>query len=302
MAKKKLVEPERLDENNALDVARRIGEYRRQEISSTILKQWIIDAGNKLNVYESEIIIDLPDSWLIDTWAYVGRMYTKGLVHKDSNVQKLRKAILDMVNKTKEIKEEQKNKPSPMKIVQDQVDEIYESLEPRLDDPNLDIVSVVQQLGISDTHITKLAKKIEKKEVKEQLEKYLEKNKPKSKSRKKKTKTPEEICKLFKCLEEYDGVKGYKAEDVLGGKCAVVYHTQKKTITFYFGDKLGIHRSIITDFNEEQSGEYKLENKEHLNIKGKVKIDGVYNTEYKDKKKKVPTGRVTNKMIIIGKY
>lgn len=302
MAKKKLVEPQRLDENNVLDVARRIGEYRSHNVAIDTQKIWVVDAGNKLGIDNSDAILNLPDGWLIDTWAYVGRMYSNGLVRREDNIKKLYKAIVDMVAKAHKLKEEQKSKPSPMKIVEDQVDQIYDSLESKFNDSDVDPIGLIQQLGVSNTHISKLVKKIENEDVRKQLEEYLENNKPKRKPRKRKVKDKSEICKDFKSLDKLGDIEGYTGEDVLGSNCAVVYHTQKKTITFYYGKKLGISRSMIVDFDEDQSGEYKLKNEEHLNIKGKVKIDGVFNTEYSKEEKSKPTGRVSNKMIIIGKY
>lgn len=297
---KKLVEPTSLDELNVIEMARVIGNYREQNISYDKLKNWVIAAGNKMNISESELISDLPDNWFIDTWGYVARLYLLGLLNLPSNLSKLNIAIVDMVSKTKSLKSQTTTKISPMNIVKDQVEDFYDTIKSNLDNPNLNIINAVMAMDFSNVHIKQLINLLPDCKSKEELELHLEKNITK-RNRKKKTKSKEDQCKLFKYMKTFDGIEGYEPENIVGSNCVVVYHTQKKTITFYIGKKLGVNRSMIIGFDEEQSGEYKLKNKEDLVCKGKVRINGVLQS-YEKEVKSIPTGRVSDKMIIIGVY
>lgn len=304
MAKNEIFDAQRLNEANPMEVARAIGEYRRQNISFTILKKWIAECGEKMNIDESKEVLDVPDGWLIDTWGYVARMYNLGLIQSPTNLERLNKAITDLIVKSKEVKAEQKSKPSPMEIVKQQVQDFCDTIKPIMDREQFDIVVAVQNAGLSNTHIRQVINKLDDSKHKEQLEEYVNKesSKPKRKPKKTKVKSKEEICKLFKCMDEFEGIKGYKPEDIIGAKCIVVYHTQKNTITFYFGEKLGVHRSMITGFDENESGEYKLKDGVHLNMKGKIQVNTIYTQNYKGEEHSLPTGRVSNKMILVGKY
>ncbi len=301
MAKKKLVEPENLNESNVLEFAKVIGEYRSQNIDTQLQKQWIVEAANKLQFKESEVILDIPDNWYIDTWGYVSRLYNIGLLKDLSNINKLNLAIQNMIDKVKMIEKETKPKQSPMELVKEQVAEFYNTIFPVLNNPDFDIVNATMTMQLSNTHIRQLINIMDDCIHKDKLVDYLDNAKDKDKkTRKKKTVSKEDKCKLFTCLDKYDGIDGYKGEDVIGASCVAVYHTQKKTITFYHGKKLNVHRSMIIDFDKDLSGEYKLKDKDHLNIKGKVRMMGIYNSFYQTEVKNEPTGRVSDKMIIIG--
>lgn len=302
MAKKKIKEPTTLDESNKLEVGHVIGFYRSQQISYDVLKTWAVEAGKKLNILNCELIKDLPDGWFIDTWGYVGRLYNNGLINSTSNINLLREALIKLVDKSVQLKNETKNKVSPMEIVKSQVDDFLESIESELSD-DFDIVGAIQKTTLTNTHIRQVANKINNQTLKGKLDDYLEENK-KTRKKKSKVKSKEDICKLFKCLDEYEGIKGYKPEDIINSECVVVYHTKKNTITFYYGNpNLSVNRSSIINFDEDKSFEYKLADKDHLKIGGKIRVNNVFKQNYENEKKgKKATGRVNDSMILIGKY
>lgn len=298
----KIVEPTELDEYNILNVIHWISSYRSQNINTTILKQWASEAAEKLDIPDANVITKIDDAWFIDTWGYVGRMFNLGLINKESNLELLITNLKNMVSKTIELKNEDKKRVAPMEIVQDEVESIFEQIEHLQFDPNFDIVKIIQDAGISNLHVKKLQNLLEDEKVVNDIEQYLAASKVKRKPRKLKVKSNDEIAKLFNCMDSFDGIEGHSGADIIGKKCAIVYHTQKKTLTFYIGESLSVARSMIIDFDVEKSGEYKLQQQSHINLKGKAKINGVYNEFYLNAEKATPTGRVTNKMIVVGLF
>ncbi|MDX9695405.1 MAG: hypothetical protein RBT49_06405 [Bacteroidales bacterium] len=281
--------------------------YRDQNIKSEILKSWLVEAGKKLDVSESYKISDLSDSWLVDTWAYVAKLYLNDCNLKEADIYNLVNKIKYYVRKV----EQEKDKPkaiAPVEKVKEAATEIVESLSDYLDNESFNIKDYIVKNVFGVSYVRQILKNLDKDKHQKHIndiEQWLEENKPKRKQRKKKIKSEEDICKLFKCCMEHEGLKGVNPIEILGKECVIVYHTQKKHITFYFGKKLSVHRSMIIGFDEKKSKQFdvKKQTLKELNNVGKITIDKIYNECYSNTKEfEIPTGRVTDKMIILGKY
>lgn len=280
--------------------------YRQQNIETETLKKWLVEAGTKLDISNPEKINNLSESCLVDTWGYVARMFLN-----DCNLREIH--ICNLINKIKyyiEKSETEENKPriTPAQKVKEAATELVESLSDYLDNDNFDIKEYITKNVFGVSYVRQILKNLDKEKHTnhiKSIEEWLEDNKPKRKQRKKKIKSEEDICKLFKCCMEHEGLIGVQPTEILGKECVIIYHTQKKHITFYFGKKLNIHRSMIIGFDKKKSKQFeaKKQTLKELNNVGKITIDKIYNECYSGIKEfEVPTGRVTDKMVILGKY
>lgn len=297
-------EPTSLDPDNLnSSIVNVLSWYRENNINSTQLKEWMKEAADKMDMEDSESILKLSDNWITETWGYVARMYNNDVNLLNTHVYKLSEKLRFYIRKGQE---EKVVKPSPVDRVKEITEDIVNSLD--LDSPVFDIVDYVNRNVFTIGYVRQMIKKIDKEKYPDHiasLEGWLESNKKKRKPRKKKIKSDEDICKLFKYCTEHEGIKSILPTEILGKECVVVYHTQKKNITFYFGKKLTVSRSMIMGFDRKKSKQFeaKKETLKELNRSGKITIDKVYKEVYADVKEfVVPTGRVTDKMVLVGGY
>jgi len=282
--------------------------YRNQNYTVDIQKQWLVDAANRLEIDNADMIYKVPETYVIDTNAYVARMLCNDVNLLEHIINNLVTKIKYYIQKGKESTESKEPRIAPIEKVKETAAIMAETIIEYMEEDSFDIVDYVVRNCLGISYVKQLIKHLDSEKHKkgiEQLNNWIDSNKKERKPRKKKVKSDEDICKLFKCCVESEGLKSVNPVEILGSSCVVVYHTQKKNITFYFGKKLGIHRSMITDFDKKKSKQFevKKETLKDLNKSGKITIDKIYNESYSNVKEfENPTGRVTDKMIILGKY
>ena len=267
-----------------------------------------MEAALKLELDDADAILKTPEGCIIDSNAYVSRMFCNDVNLMNHNINFLIEKLRFYVAKGKSAISEVKERIAPIQKVKELVEEISDSIIYNIDNnENFDIVDYITKNCLGVTYVKQLIKNLDEEKHSDiiiSLNEWVESNKKERKPRKKKVKTNEEICKLFVCCEENDGLKSINPVKILGSSCVVCYHIDKKKLQLYVGKKLGVHRSMIVNFDPKKSFEYDLIDKKHLtelSLGGKLNVNKVIN-EYIGKDKGEVTGRVTKKILVVTNY
>lgn len=304
-----LQEPTTIDPNSInTSIMRILDWYREQNFSVDIQKNWLMEAALKLELSDAEAILRTPETYVIDSNAYVARMFCNDVNLMSHNIIFLTDKLNFYIAKGKSVISEVKERIAPIQKVKEAVEEISDSIIYNLDNnENFDIIEYITKNCLGVNYVKQLIKTLDEEKHKDtivSLNEWVESNKKERKPRKKKVKSDEDICKLFIACEEDSGLKSINPVKILGSSCVVCYHVDKKKLQVYVGKKLGVHRSMIVNFDPKKSFECDLIDKKHLtelSLGGKLNVNKVIN-EYLEKDKGEVTGRVTKKILVITNY
>lgn len=304
-----LQEPTTIDPNSINTSTMRILKwYREQNFSVDIQKNWLMEAALKLELSDAEAILRTPETCVIDSNAYVARMFCNDVNLMNHNILLLTERLKLYIAKGKSVISEVKERIAPIQKVKEAVEEISDIIIYNLDNnEKFDIIEYITKNCLGVNYVKQLIKTLDEEKHKDtivSLNEWVKCNKKERKPRKKKVKSDEDICKLFIGCEEDSGLKSINPVKILGSSCVVCYHVGKKKLQVYVGEKLGVHRSMIINFDPKKSFECDLIDKKHLtelSLGGKLNINKVIN-EYLEKDKGEVTGRVTKKILVITNY
>lgn len=294
-------------DNGNSNVSSILSWYRDHNISIDTQKQWIMDAANKLFLNDRELLSRTPDCWIIDSVAYVARMFCNEVNLTERNLEYLTAKIKELIEVGRVSQERLDNRVAPIDRVKENAQTHIDILNERIDsDPDFKVIDYINSCNLSITYVRQIFKSLLESADKqrEDIEKWIEENKTDRKPRKKKIKSAEDICKLFVCCQEWNGFKSIHPEKIIGSNCVVTYHTQKKLISFHIGDNLNIHRSMIIGLDENKSKSYPCPDINYLTPYvngGKITINKA-KKEFDKVEGFEVTGRITDKMIILGRY
>lgn len=282
--------------------------YRDHNITMDNQRLWIEEAANKLGLKERELIKRCPDSWIKDTVAFVSRMYTNELNLLEKNIEFLIHEIKVLIEKGRVSQERLENRVAPIERIKENVQSHIEVILERItSDFNFNIIDYVNSTSLSIAYVRQIVKSLQEDEGQNyeyinKLNEWIEENKTERKPRKKKEKSVEDILKLFNYCQEWESFKSFNPEKIIGSNGVVVYHTQKKKLQFYLGENLNVHRSMIIGFDETKSKEFHCTDKNVLTScvrGGKLNITKIMK-DLKDGEG--VTGRITDKIILLGRY
>lgn len=294
-------------ENDTSNVSKILGWYRDHNITTDIQKQWIIDAANKLQLKDREVLVKVPDCWIVDTTAFVSRMFCNELNLTERNLDYLTAKIKELIEIGRVSQERLDNRVPAIERLKENAQTHIEILNERIDcDPDYNVIDYIISCNLSIGYVRQIAKSLLETATKqkEDIEKWIEDNKSERKPRTKKVKTPEDICKKFICLQEWENIKTIKPEKVIDSECVVYYHTGKKRIGFLVGEKLNVHLSMIVGFDQTKSKEFHCSDKNLLlsgKFNGKMSVNKI-RKELEKKEAFEVTGRIGEKTIILGRY
>jgi len=305
----KIQEPTSIDpENINLSILKIISWYREQNYNVDILKQWLIDAAVKLDIEDSQFISYVPDYYIIESNSYISRMFCNDVNLLESNIDGLIRKLKSYIERGKEYQKNKEivkeNRVAPIEKVKQTIELISVNVVGYLKDEDFDIIEYVVKNNLGVGYVNQLIKHLDKDthaDAIEKLSNWLVSNKKQRKPRKKKVKSVEDICKLFVCCNEFDGIKSVNPTKIIGSECVVCYHVQTKKLQVYLGKKLMVHRSMIINFDKKKSFESDLIDKKHLtelSLGGKLNVNKIIK-EYDNKEKSGLTGRVTKKVLLL---
>jgi hypothetical protein len=281
--------------------------YRDHNITIDTQKQWIIDAANKLSLNDRELLNRTPDCWIIDSVAYVARMFCNEVNLTERNLDYLTAKIKELIEIGRVSQERLDNRVAPIEKVKEQAQTHIDIINERIDcDPDYSVVDYITTCNLSIGYVRQIFKSLleSASKQKEDVEKWIEENKTDRKPRKKKVKSAEDICKLFVCCPEWKGFKSIKPEKIIGSDCVITYHTQKKLLGIYKGDNLTVNRSMIVNFDSGKSKTIPCDDINKLTLfigTGKLSINKALKEFDKVETSEV-TGRITDKVLILGRY
>jgi len=281
--------------------------YRDHNINIDTQKQWIVDAAHKLSLNDRELLARTPDCWIIDSVAYVARMFCNEVNLTERNLEYLTFKIKELIEVGRTSQERLDNRIAPIDKVRENAQTHIDILNERIDcDPDFKVIDYINSCNLSIAYVRQIQKSLldSAEKQRDDIEKWIEENKTERKPRKKKIKSVEDVCKLFVCCQEWNGFKSIPPEKIIGSNCVVTYHTQKKLISFHVGDNLNVHRSMIIGLDNNKSKSYPCNDINYLTPYingGKITINKAKKDFDKVEALEV-TGRITDKMIILGKY